>query len=154
MAQYLTNVEERQIRELIDELAGKLGLHSDKRETHFAGFYVDRLWYRILEGDKVPFIAFEIEKGIPNNERIRKDIMNMAWTRAPVGYIILPHTRILNDPQVDKGSSWPSWYKNKFFETFSEYKKPFIFYCNIRAMDADKLLSTRSLRKSIISSTQ
>ena len=108
MAQYLTNAEEKQTRELVDELAGKLGLHSDKRETYFARFYVDRLWYRILEGEKIPFIAFEIEKGIPNNERIRKDIMNIAWTRAPVGYIILPHTRILNDPKVNKGSSWPS----------------------------------------------
>jgi len=76
--------------------------------------------------------------------------MNIAWTRAPVGYIILPHSRILNDPKVNEGSTWPNWYKNKFFETFNKYRKPFMFYCDIQIMDADKLLSSRSLRESII----
>jgi len=110
-----------------------------KKETYFLGYYLDRLWYKILEEDKIPC-----------NERIRKNIMNVAWTRAPVGYIILPHSRILNDPKVIQGSTRPNWYKNKFFETFKEYRKPFVFYCDIQIIDADKLMSSRSLRTSII----
>lgn len=150
MAQYLTKTEEKQIQKLLDELADKIGLYCDKKETYFSGFYLDRLWHKILEEDKIPFVAFEIEKSVPSNERTRKDIMNIAWTRAPVGYIILPHSRILKDPKVNEGSTWASWYKNKFFETFNEYRKPFMFYCDIQIMDADKLLSSRSLRESII----
>jgi len=150
MVQYLTNTEEKQIRKLLDELADKLGLHSDKKETYFSGYYLDRLWYKILEGDKIPFAAFEIEKSIPSNERIRKDIMNIAWTRAPVGYVILPHSRILKDPKINKGSTWQNWYKNIFFRTFEEYRKPFTFYCDIQIVDADKFLSSQSLKESII----
>jgi len=154
MAQYLTNAEEKQIRKLLDALADKLGLYCGKKETYFSGYYLDRLWYKILEDDKIPLVAFEIEKGVPSNERIRKDIMNIAWTRAPVGYIILPQSRILNDPEVNDGSTWPNWYKNNFFKAFHEYREPFIFYCDIQVTDADSLLSSQSLRESIISSTQ
>ena len=154
MAQYLTNAEEKQIRKLLDELADKLELYCSKKETYFQGYYLDRLWYKILEDDKIPFVAFEIEKSIPSNERIRKDIMNIAWTKAPVGYIILPHSRILNDPKVDVGSTSQNWYKNKFFKTFNEYREPFIFYCDIQITDADKFLSSQSLKESIILSTR
>jgi hypothetical protein len=150
MPQYLAKVEEAQIRGLLDELADEWGLSCDKRESYFSGFYLDRLWYKILEETRIPFVAFEIEKGIPSNERIRKDIMNIAWSRAPVGYIILPHSRILNDPVVEQGSTWQNWYRNKFYKTFQEYRKPFVFYCDIQIIDADKLHTSRSLKTGTI----
>jgi len=81
MSQYLTDKEEKQIRNLLDELANKLGLYCEKKEAYFSGYYIDRLWFKILEGNRIPLVAFEIEKSIPNNERIRKDIMNIAWSR-------------------------------------------------------------------------
>ena len=147
----MTNAEEKQIKKLIDELADKFGLHCDKKEVYFSGYYLDRLWYKIVEENKIPLVAFEIERGVPNNERVRKDIMNIARTRAPAGYIILPHSRILNDPKALQGSSGPYWYKNSFYRTFEEYRKPFVFYCDIQIIDSDTLLSSRSLRTSIIS---
>ncbi|MCD6277741.1 hypothetical protein J7J69_05810 [candidate division WOR-3 bacterium] len=154
MSQYLTDKEEKQIRNLLDELANKLGLYCEKKEAYFSGYYIDRLWFKILEGNRIPLVAFEIEKSIPNNERIRKDIMNIAWSRVPVGYIILPHSRIIDDTKVKKGSSWAKWYKNNFFRVFNEYCNPFIFYCDIQLVDADKLISTQSLKESIVSTMQ
>ncbi|MFX0195851.1 MAG: hypothetical protein ACFFCW_07000 [Candidatus Hodarchaeota archaeon] len=150
MAQYLSNEKENQVRNLLDELAEEINLYCEKKEAYFSGYYLDRLWYKILEEQKIPFVAFEIEKGVPTNERLRKDIMNIAWTRAPVGYIILPHNRILNDPKVNEGGNWANWYKKNFFLRFNEYRKPFIFYCDIKIIDADKLLSSRCLRDSVV----
>src|SRR4030042_2370786 len=148
MSQYLTKTEETKIRKLIDKIADEWGLSSDRKEAYFAGFYIDRLLYRIVEDIRIPLVAFEIEKSVPSNERIRKDIMNIAWSRAPMGYIILPHARILQDPDVDKGSTWPNWYKNKFFKTFQVYVKPFLFYCEIRLIDADQFMTQRSPERS------
>jgi hypothetical protein len=147
---YLTPAEEKRIRKLLDKLVEKNELYSDKKETYFSGFYVDRLWYKILEKIKIPLIAFEIEKGIPSNERLRKDILNIVWTRVPLGYIILPHKRILTDPEAKKGSTWPNWYKSHFFRAFKEYRAPFIFYCDIKIIDVDKFLTSRSLSKSLV----
>ena len=147
---YLNSTEERRIRKILDNLAEKNGLSSDKKEIYFSGFYVDRVWYKVLEKIKIPLVAFEIERGIPSNERLRKDILNIVWTKAPIGYIILPHRRILADPEVKKGSTWPNWYKNHFFRTFKEYQNPFIFYCEIKIIDVDKLLTSRSLSKSLV----
>lgn len=150
MPQYLTNDEEKQIRKLLDELADEWGLYCPKTESYFSGFYLDRLWYKTLEEKRIPFVAFEIEKGIPNNERIRKDIMNVAWSNAPVGYIIVPHKRVLFDPLVERGSTGQYWYKNRFYKAFQEYRKPFVFYCDIQLVDADELLLSRSLKAATI----
>jgi hypothetical protein len=150
MSQYLTNTEETEIRKLIDEVAKEWELFTDQKETYHAGFYIDRLLYRIVEDRKIPLIAFEIEKSVPDNERIRKDIMNIVFSRAPMGYIILPHARILKDRDVDERSTWPNWYKNKFFETFQVYVNPFLFYCEICLVDADQFMNKRSLEKSIV----
>lgn len=133
-------------------MADEWGLFCDKREAYFSdlGFYLDRLWYKNLEETRIPFVAFEIEKGIPSNERMRKDIMNIAWSRVPIGYVILPHSRILNDPLVQQGSTWQNWYKKQFYKTFQEYRKPFAFYCDIQVIDGDKLLLSRSLKTATI----
>ncbi len=149
MSQYLTKAEETEIRRIIDELANEWGLEGDRKEAYFHGFYVDRLLYRKVENTKIPLVAFEIERSVPSNERIRKDIMNIAWSRVPTGYIILPHTRIIQDPDVDKGSTWQNWYKNVFLKTFDVYVKPFLFYCEIHLIDADQFMAQRSLEKSI-----
>ena len=150
MSQYLIKTEETKIRKLIDELADEWGLASDRKEAYFDGFYIDRLLYSIVEDKKIPLIAFEIEKSVPSNERIRKDIMNIAWSRAPMGYIILPDARILKDPDVNKGSTRPNWYKNIFSKTFQIYVKPFLFYCEIYLIDADQFMTQRSLERSIV----
>jgi hypothetical protein len=150
MSQYLTKAEETKLRKLIDELADEWGLASDRKEAYFEGFYIDRLIYKIIEDKKIPLVAFEIEKSVPSNERIRKDIMNIAWSRAPKGYIILPHARILQDPQINTGSIWPNWYKNIFIKTFQVYVKPFLFYCEIFLVDADQFMTKRSLERAII----
>ena len=157
MSEYIKLDEEKTIRKLLDDLADNFGLDSPKREKRFPGYYLDRLWYKIIEGEKLPLIAFEIERGVPSiergvpsNERIRKDIMNLACTRAPKGYIILPHKRILNDPEIKQGSNWASWYKSNFEQAFLTYNQPFSAYCDIKIVDADALLTSHSLVKSVI----
>jgi len=150
MPQYLANAEETRIRQLLDELADEWGLSCDKKETYFSGFYVDRLWYKVLGEAPIPFVAFEIEKGVPSNERIRKDIMNIVWSRVPIGYIVLPHSRILDDPKAAPGSTWQNWYKNIFLGVFQQYREPFVFYCDIQIINADTLLLSRSLRRSTV----
>jgi len=151
VTEYIKRDEERLIRELLDEMADGFGLYSPKKEKFFSGYYLDRLWSKELEGEKVPFVAFEIEKGVPSNERIRKDIMNVACTKAPKGYVILPHRRILEDPKARKGGNWASWYKSNFEKTFSIYRQLFAAYCDIEIIDADMLLASRSLHKSVVS---
>jgi hypothetical protein len=93
----------------------------------------------------IPVIGFEIERGLPLNERLRKDILNLAWSRAPLGYIVVPHRGILADPKVNTGSTAKNWYTNTFRSTFDTYCKPVKFYCEIRLLDFDKLMETKSL---------
>ena len=150
MTEYIRRDDEQQIRKLLDEMADHFWLDSTKKEKFFPGFYLDRLWYKELEEELIPFVAFEIEKGVPSNERIRKDIMNIACTKAPKGYVILPHRRILEDPKARGGGNWPSWYKNNFIKTFLTYRQLFAAYCHIEIIDADELLGSGSLHKSVI----
>lgn len=153
LPQYLDKREENEIRELLDELAEKFGFHCEKKEKYFRerGFYLDRLWYIILEDEKIPFVAFEIEKSVPSNERIRKDILNIVFTRATKGYLITPHQRIL--AKATGGSSWETWYRDHFLETFEKYRNPFAFYCDVEVVDADLFISSRSLKESIVKAT-
>lgn len=150
VGKYIETEEEQQIRELLDMMAEKLGLVCSKKEEQRAGYYLDRLWFEEIEGEKVPVIAFEIEKGIPSNERIRKDLMNIALSKAPKGYIILPHERISADMNDARQGNWANWYKSNFLGVFSVYRSLFEAYCDIRLIDADKLQTTQCLKESII----
>jgi hypothetical protein len=69
--------------------------------------------------------------------------MNLAWTKAPLGFIITAHSRIMKDSTGDAGTEW---YKRNFKRVFTRYREPFAFYCKIRLLDADKLLSSKRLR--------
>ena len=150
MPQYLENSEEKHIHKIIEELAAKLGLCCPKKEVQFRdmGYYLDRIWYMELEGEDVPIAAFEIEKGVPGNERTRKDILNIVLSKAPKGYLITPHKRILM--KATGGSGWETWYRDHFLETFKKYHSPFIFYCDVQLVDADMLISSNSLKESIV----
>jgi hypothetical protein len=147
----LTKTEEKQILKILDDLAVESGVLSSQREKHVRdkGYYLDRLWYIVIESEKIPLVAFEIEKGIPTNERIRKDILNIVLSKAPKGYLITPHKRILES--VGKGRGWETWYGNCFPKAFKNYREPFVSWCDIQVLDADMLVSSRSLRKSIVS---
>lgn len=151
MPQYLNKQEEQEIKRILDGLAEKLGFYCPKKESYFPemGYYLDRLWYMSLEEERIPFVAFEIEKGVPNNERIRKDILNIVQTRAPKGYLITPHQRILTKAAT-LGPTWETWYRDHFLETFEKYRNPFVFYCEIQVVDADQFLSSHSLKKSMV----
>jgi hypothetical protein len=146
---YVSKAEETDVRELLDELARKLRYRADGKESYFPGFYVDRLWYSVLEGeqDPIPVVGFEIERSVPLNERLRKDILNLAWSRVPVGFIVLPHRRICADPTTRKGSTAQNWYLNRFWGAFQDYRQPFGFYCEVRLLDFDELMETKSLAK-------
>ena len=145
MAEYVTRTDEDQVRRLLDELAPAFGYISKAKEAYFNRFYLDRLWYS--PSLDVPGVGFEIERGIPLNERLRKDILNLAWSRAPLGFIIVPHRRILADSMVEKGSTAQNWYVNTFWKSFEAYRQPFSFYCEIRLLDFDTLLEQRSLKE-------
>ncbi|NWF77938.1 MAG: hypothetical protein HXY36_05035 [Chloroflexi bacterium] len=103
----------------------------------------------MIESEEIPLVAFEIEKGIPSNERIRKDIFNIALSRAPKGYLITAHKKILASAQHN-GGTWETWYRDHFFEAFDNYRKPFVSWCDIQVVDADMFLSSGSLRKSVV----
>src|SRR5262249_47136557 len=151
MGEYVSRAEENEVRTLLDELAVKLGFVSDRKEACFNGFYLDRLWYSRLEKDLIPAVGFEIERSVPLNERVRKDVLNLTFSRAPVGYLIVPQRRILQDPQIKVGSTNQNWFANTFWKTFEAYKRPFSFYCEVRLVDIDLLKEKRSLTDATIS---
>jgi hypothetical protein len=143
MPAYLTKSEEKEVRCLLDEMAAEHHLHTDRKESFFKGFYVDRVWRTSVESIQVPVVGFEIERSVPTNERFRKDILNLAMTRAPLGFIVLPHTRVLK--AAKGGSNWETWYRDHARGTLEVYSRPFEPYISIQILDVDKLLRTRSL---------
>lgn len=151
MTQYIGNEEENNIRTLLDKIANRTGLKCPEKETQFKdkGFYLDRLWSFSLFNEPIPLVAFEIEKSVPSNERIRKDIFNIVLSKAPKGYIIVPNERILKK-EIENKQGWETWYRNHFRLDFIKYCTPFMPYCNIQVVDADKLLNTESLAASVI----
>ncbi len=78
----LTKGEEGELRALLDEAADRLGFNTLGKESYHPGFAIDRLWLSELEAEDIPAVGFEIERGVPVNERLRKDILNLAWSRA------------------------------------------------------------------------
>lgn len=152
MAQHLKQNEEKAIRGILDQLAVKLGLYSSQKESYFRemGYYLDRLWYFLLDEEKIPVVAFEIERGVPLNERIRKDIFNIVLSRAPKGYIITPHERILKKARTASRTCDETWYRDHFQQAFEKYRSPYVFYCDIRVVEADMFMSSGSLRKSVV----
>jgi hypothetical protein len=156
VAEYLTRNEEKTIKDILDRLAPKFGLHSLQKESYFREmrYYLDRLWYFLLDKEeipeKIPVVAFEIERGVPHNERIRKDILNIVLTRAPKGYIIVPHERILSKAGTASHVCAETWYRDHFQQVFETYRSPYVFYCDIRVVDADILKSSDSLRESVV----
>jgi hypothetical protein len=142
--------EDKSLRHLLDDLAPSLGFIPSGKEAYFEGFYLDRLWYTALYSEMIPVIGFEIERGVPINERLRKDITNLAWSRAPLGYIVVPDRRIRSNPKVNTGSTAENWYANTFRKTFDTHCKPVKYHCEIRLLDFDKLMETKSLSEARI----
>jgi hypothetical protein len=139
--QLLTPNDETRIREILDKLARLYHLQTECKEVMFLdGMSIDRLWTVDLPSSRkgIPVVGFEIEKGIPLNERLRKDIMNIVCCRSPLGYIIIPHKRIM---EADESSSKSvTWYKNgTFYRDFQNYCKSFA-NIDIRLVDADDIL--------------
>lgn len=62
MGVYVTRADENRVLQLLDEMAPALGYISENKETHFNGFYLDRLWYSALDGERIPAVGFEIER--------------------------------------------------------------------------------------------
>jgi len=140
--QLLSLSEEKQIERILDKAAKIYKLYTQRRQEKLTdGMVIDRLWkIELGDYDKIPVIGFEIEKGIPSNERIRKDIMNIVYSKAPRGYIILPHGRIMN---ADPSNSSVNWYKNSFYGDFQSYCKLFP-NTDIRLVDTDAILGNES----------
>jgi len=148
MPAFLTKDEEREIRSVLDQMAQEYGLSTKSHEPRFEGFYPDRIWNTKLGSEEVAVVAFEIERGVPSNERWRKDIFNLAASRAPLGFIIVPHQRILGATQSSVHGqtawAWVKWYRSHGRKDFEIYSRPFP-YTSIRVLDADTLVAKRSL---------
>ena len=140
--QFLSRNQEKRIERILDNAAQSYHLSTERKQVWLAeGMIIDRLWkIKLRDYDEIPVIGFEIEKGIPLNERIRKDIMNIVYSKAPRGYIILPHDRIMN---ADPSGSSVIWYKNSFYGDFQSYCKLFA-NIDIRLVDADEILRNES----------
>ena len=147
--QFLTKQEEGQIRQMLDTLATNYNVKTDCKEVYERdkSLYLDRLWYIQIEEEKVPVVAFEIEKGVPYNERIRKDILNLVMSNAPIGYLILPHKRIEKAFNPNIKQMWINWYHNHFCRVFNNYYEPFKSFVDIRLVDADDILKFKTLEK-------
>ena len=144
----LMKEEEDRIKQILDDLALGYNLKSDRKEVYERdkSLYLDRLWYVKIGEEKVPIVAFEIEKSIPNNERIRKDILNLVMSKAPIGYLILPHKRIEKDFNPAMRQPWIDWYHNHFNRVFNNYYRPFTEFVDIRLVDADDILQNKRLK--------
>lgn len=138
----LNEDEENRIREILKEKANEYNLIQVEEDRSLAeSNYIDTVWYKNIENESIPVVAFEIEKDAePNspNERLKKNIFNLLLSRAPVGYIILPHSRAIKIPRY-------YWYINRFPITFENYYKPFKGFIKINLSDADVVLETKKL---------
>jgi hypothetical protein len=138
-------------------MAPKRGFSTDRKESSFEGFSVDRIWYASVESDRAPVVAFEIERGVPTNERFHKDIFNLTATHAPLGFIVLPHFRILATAKnvlsapKNQRELGLTWYRDHAGRCLEIYRRPLGFYMEIRILDADKLQETRSLDRARVS---
>ena len=147
MAVFLTRDEELEIRRILDEMGQTYGFEATRRESYSPGFYTDRVWYTKVESARPAVVGFEIERGVPSNERLRKDILNLAWTRAPLGFLILPHSRILKAAEKARSLGWLTWWRDNGRSVFEIYSRPFEPYISVKILDADLLVKTRSLDK-------
>jgi len=151
--QFFTKEEEKTIKKVLDELATRYNLSTEPKEVYRRkeSYYLDRLWWTKIGKDEIPVVAFEIEKSLPSNERIRKDVFNLAFSRAPLGYLILPHTRIMrsNEETIKKEVQrvWVKWYKKEFTKVFNNYYKPFSPFIEIKLVDADEILKNKHLQE-------
>ena len=143
---YLTKNEDYSIRKILEATARSIGLEG-KNEYYISSSLVDYVWFKDIEGKKIPIIAFEIERGIPTNERLKKDIFNLLITKAPAGFLIIAKSRIDRD---EGKNPWIKWFRNTFPETFKDYTEPFSSFIKIELLDGDKLLLTKSIEKSKI----
>lgn len=144
--QLLKSKEEKKIRQILDDTAQKYNLFTRNQEEKMAdGMSIDRLWkLKLGISEEIPVVGFEIEKGIPSNERLRKDIMNIAYSKAPLGYLIIPHSRIMKIEYEKDDSGWATWYKNSFYKDFQSYLRMFP-NLDIRLADADVILDNELL---------
>jgi hypothetical protein len=143
--QLLQYPEEKRIRQILDDTASKYNLFPSHKEVFLAdGMSIDRLWtIRLGVFQTINVVGFEIEKGIPSNERLRKDIMNIAYSKAPLGYVIIPHSRIMKIEYNEDRSGWATWYKNSLYKDFQSYRGVFP-NLNISLVDADAIIKNES----------
>jgi len=146
--QFLRPQEEVTIKRILVSLAQQYNLLAEEKESYQTekSRYIDHLWSVRIGKEKVPIVSFEIEKGVPGNERIRKDIFNLLSTKTPMGYIILPHKRITASTSSDK-MGVIKWYRKHFFKVFSNYYEPFRSFIDIRLLDSDDILDFKTLDK-------
>ena len=144
----LTKEEEDRIKQILDDLALGYNLKSDRKEVYERdkSLCLDRLWYVKIGEEKVPVVVFEIEKNVPTNERIRKDILNMVMSKAPIGYLILSHKRIMKAFNPAMKQPWIDWYFRHFNRVFNNYYRPFTEFVDIRLVDADDILQNQRLK--------
>lgn len=65
--------------------------------------------------------------------------MNLVYSKAPIGHIIIPHRRIMKAKERENSSV--TWYKNgTFFSDFQSYSRMFA-NVDIRLVDVDDILS-------------
>lgn len=149
----LEKTEEKKIKEILAELANSYGFVTNTKEYYDKekSLYLDMLWKAKIGEERVPIVAFEIEKGTRGyNERLRKNIFNLALSKAPRGYIIFPYKRIQEKSLVDpKTGKWHR--KNKmgvsdFKKAFDNYYRPFSPYIDIILADADTILKDKKLK--------
>ena len=146
MVSFLSKNEDDLIRKALEQIAESLGLVG-KNEHTIGSSYIDYVWFKEIETEKILIAAFEIERGIPTNERIKKDIFNLIVTKAPKGFLIIAKTRI---DKADEKRPWVRWFRNTFSRAFRDYAQIFSSFTRIELLDADKLLSTMSIVESRI----
>jgi len=148
---YLSKEEVSNIKKVLEDVAKREGLKC-KNEYRISSSYIDHIWFKEIEDTSIPIASFEIERDMPSNERLKKDIFNLLITKAPRGYLIIPKQRIdkgEEPKQKTKKLRW-QWFKNTFPKVIKDYIDIFSSFIEITLIDADKLLQTKSLTKSKI----
>ena len=97
----MSNKEVSNIKKVLEDIAKREGLKC-KNEYRISSSYIDHIWFKEIEDTSIPIASFEIERGIPSNERLKKDIFNLLITKAPKGYLIIPKQRIEAKEPINK----------------------------------------------------